>query len=88
MNGPDSDKGKSARQMLVDTVEAVGGVRPNPDGTYSPVGDPDWIDLADAYLSACQECGREPRIVEAEKEEVEAVCACSSTGSGSRAEWN
>ena len=69
-----SNEGKSSRQMLMDTVEAVGGVRPNQDGTYSPLGDPDWIDLADAYLTACHECGREPKIVAAEEEEVEVAC--------------
>ena len=74
MNGPDYNKGKSARQMLMETVEAAGGVRPNPDGTYSPVGDPDWIDLADAYLTACHECGREPKIVAPEEGYLEVAC--------------
>lgn len=74
MHGSESTQGKSARQMLMDTVEAAGGVRPNPDGTYSPVGDPDWIDLADAYLTACHQCGHEPKIVAAEEEEFEVAC--------------
>lgn len=66
--------GTSSRQMLIATVEAVGGVRPNPDGTYSPLGDTDWIDLADAYLTACHECGREPMIVALEQNDLEVAC--------------
>lgn len=53
---------------LVDTVTDTGGVYENPDGTHSPVGDPDWVDLADVYLAACAVLGIEPRVSENEED--------------------
>lgn len=52
----------TARERLISTIEATGGVIAYEDGTFGPVGDPEWIDLGDAYVSACEEAGREPRI--------------------------
>jgi hypothetical protein len=57
---------KPASVMLIETVESTGGVISYEDGTHAPAGDPDWIDLGDAYLRACLEHGREPVIVREE----------------------
>jgi len=51
-----------ALKRLVDTIDATGGVVRFPDGFYAPVGDLDWIDLADAYLAACAALGQRPKI--------------------------
>jgi hypothetical protein len=40
---------------LCSTVENLGGVYQNPDGTFSPAGDPEWIDLGEAYIVAVEE---------------------------------
>jgi hypothetical protein len=42
----------AACRALVATIDATGGIERNEDGTDSPMGDPDWIDLADAYNAA------------------------------------
>jgi len=51
---------KDAAQRLIDTVNATGGLVGFVDGTHAPQGDPDWIDLGDAYLTACAEKGVSP----------------------------
>src|SRR5690606_31129624 len=51
---------KDATQLLIDTINATGGLLLRPDGTQAPLGDPDWLDLADAYLAACTEKGIDP----------------------------
>lgn len=57
---------------LCNTVEATGGLIALEDGAFAPVGDPDWIDLADVYLAACEVVGRTPKIdVELEGDESE-----------------
>lgn len=48
---------------LCDTIEATGGVRREASGHVAPVADPDWIDLGEAYLAACEVLGRKPKIV-------------------------
>lgn len=53
---------RSAAALLVATIEATGGVAQQSDGTYTPVGDEDWVDLADAYLAACRELDRKPMV--------------------------
>jgi hypothetical protein len=65
--GPDSgssgEPGKnSAIARLISTIESTGGVVGYEDGTFGPVGDPDWIDLGDAYVAACNEAGRLPMV--------------------------
>lgn len=50
----------SAAQRLLDTINATGGCLQYPDGTVAPQGDPDWIDLGEAYLAACAELGAVP----------------------------
>lgn len=67
MKTPDAEKALTA---LCDTIEATGGVKLNEDGTYSPEGEPDWIDLADAYLIACAALDRSPKIVAADGEPI------------------
>jgi len=51
---------------LCDTIDAAGGLEHADDddvnGRLVPVGDPDWIDLAEVYLAACDVLGREPLI--------------------------
>jgi len=54
-----SDTRKSA-ELLVATIEATGGVVQLTDGTVAPQGDPEWIDLGEAYLLACAELQRLP----------------------------
>jgi hypothetical protein len=56
-----SGKKKSA-ELLVATIEATGGLRQFRDGTVAPQGDPEWIDLGEAYLLACAELQRLPVI--------------------------
>lgn len=50
----------TAAERLVSTINATGGAISYPDGTTAPMGDPDWIDLGDAYLAACSELGQDP----------------------------
>lgn len=52
---------------LIRTVEATGGVEKNEDGTYSPLADPDWLDLGDTYIEACEAIGREPKVAKDEE---------------------
>lgn len=57
-----------ALQEFIDAIEATGGVRATPKG-YVPVADEDWIDLGEAYMSACEAIGREPK-------EEKTLCEC------------
>lgn len=52
----------SPLETFIQTIEATGGISENEDGTFSPLADPDWIDLADAYLLACDQLKRPPKI--------------------------
>jgi hypothetical protein len=63
---------RSALDALIDTIEATGGCVRDEDGHVAPEGDPDWIDLGDAYVLACTAIGRTPRIVETQ-EEIEEI---------------
>ena len=60
---PDDDTLAEAACRLINTVEATGGIVLNEDGTYSCVGDPEWIDLADAYVLACEAFGLKSKVV-------------------------
>ena len=51
-----------ALRKFVETIEATGGVFDTGDGTLAPVGDPEWIDLGEAYIEACAELGRDPKM--------------------------
>jgi hypothetical protein len=63
-----SDAVPAALVSFIGTIEATGGCSCE-DGLLVPVGDPDWIDLADAYLRACAAIGRTPLIDRTEDEE-------------------
>jgi hypothetical protein len=53
---------QDAAQLLVDAINAAGGVRSLPNGCYAPERDPQWSDLGDAYIAACSELGLVPLI--------------------------
>jgi len=55
-----------ALRKFVDAVNATGGLVVNDAGETAPAADEDWIDLADAYLAACEALGVEPWNVERE----------------------
>lgn len=63
---------KTASERLIDTINVTGGVIQFPNGTFGPAGDPDWIDLGDVYLAACEENGVKPLIVPDEEDGEEA----------------
>lgn len=62
-------KRPSALDRLISAIEVTGGLIAYENGTYAPYADPDWIDLGDAYLAACEELGREPLIPNDERNE-------------------
>jgi hypothetical protein len=45
-----------------DTIEAAGGVARDQQGLHGPVGDPEWVDLGEAYRDACLALDRLPKI--------------------------
>lgn len=49
-----------ALQALVSTINATGGVEQAIETT--PAADPEWVDLGEAYLLACEALGVEPEI--------------------------
>lgn len=51
----------AALRLFVQTINATGGLThgENP-GELVPVADEEWLDLADAYLAACEALGVEP----------------------------
>lgn len=51
-------------KQLISAIEASGGVIKCEGGLYAPVADTDWIDLGEAYIAACAELGRQPKITE------------------------
>ena len=57
-----SDAVRAALDGFIETIEAVGGCLLNEAGVLAPVGDPEWTDLADAYVRACNAIGRIPQI--------------------------
>jgi hypothetical protein len=57
----------TAEQVLKDlvaTINATGGLIQESDGTYVPLADPEWFDLAYVYLDACETLGLDPKIAE------------------------
>ena len=46
----------NALMRLIETIEATGGL----DCDGYPLGDPEWVDLGDAYLDACAVIERTP----------------------------
>jgi hypothetical protein len=57
-----NDAAPKALRVFVDTINATGGVVKFEDGTHAPEVDREWIDLGEAYISACGELGIEPQI--------------------------
>ena len=53
---------RAALDGFIETIEAVGGCLLNEAGVLAPVGEPEWTDLADAYVRACNAIGRIPQI--------------------------
>jgi hypothetical protein len=51
---------KDAAQQLIEAVNAAGGLISLPNGLWAPVGDSEWIELAEAYFQACLEKGVQP----------------------------
>lgn len=49
-------------ENLISTVELTGGVSIDGEGAH-PVGDPDWVDIGDAYVEACHAVGRKVKAV-------------------------
>jgi hypothetical protein len=77
---PPADAMRAAPEAFIATIEATGGcIRPGradvgtPDQEMielendrpAPAADEDWLDLADAYLLACRDLGREPMVQDA-----------------------
>ena len=57
---------KDALVEFCKDIEQTGGIEPyyeDKEGTYAPVADNEWIDLAETYLKACKALGRKPMIV-------------------------
>lgn len=53
---------KAALLEFVQAIEATGGVVMDEQGYVTLVVDEDWIDLGEAYLSACKALRREPNV--------------------------
>ena len=68
-DGP-PDAVRAALHEFIKTIEATGGCVRDEGDTVVPAGDPDWLDLADAYLRACKALGRAPRIRRPDAEEI------------------
>ena len=49
------------------TTLPTGGVERDEMGLYAPVGDPDWVDLGEAYLDACLALDRLPKLAKEEE---------------------
>ena len=54
---------RAALDAFIDTIEATRRLHPRRGRTVAPEGDPDWIDLGEAYVRACTAIGRTPLIV-------------------------
>lgn len=58
----DHENMRKALMHLVLTIDSTGGITEHTnkeDG--GPVADPEWLDLTEAYLLACETLGREPK---------------------------
>lgn len=68
-------KARSANQLLINTIDATGGLDGSDPGCLVPVADEDWHDLADAYLKACAEEGVDPVVSVSPPDADEPSCA-------------
>lgn len=66
-NRVSTKKLKEALKLFCEDIDSTGGVTMNAKGFYSPLGDPDWLNLADSYMKACQALGRKPFVREPEE---------------------
>jgi hypothetical protein len=80
------DAVREALHGFIETIEAAGGCCRDEGDTVTPAGDPDWLDLADAYLRACRALGREPWICGPEPEAIEDAGDLKPAGSRDKAE--
>ena len=53
---------QDAADLLIEAIEASGGITRIGKGLYGPVADSDWTDLAQVYLVACIEKCVDPLI--------------------------
>lgn len=60
-----------AMQEVCDAIDAAGGLVPDAEGSgmLAPKGCDKWVDLASAYVAACEALGRTPVIEESGEEE-------------------
>lgn len=78
---PPPAKGKSVTAMrdalldFVSTIETTGGIQSDPEGpgTDVPVGDTEWVDLAESYKAACAALGRAPKRTDNRNDEEDDV---------------
>lgn len=47
---------------FIDAIEVTGGVIQQENGICYPVADPEWSDLANIYLRACEVAGTQPMV--------------------------
>lgn len=63
---------ESVLRDLVKAVNVTGGVAKGDPSfslpVYAPLADPDWLDMGDVYMKACQVLKKRPRIVKSEDE--------------------
>ena len=59
-----SQIGERALEAFVETINATGGVLMVDGKLDGCAGDEEWLDLADAYMTACNALGRDPVIQE------------------------
>ncbi len=59
---------RSALDTFIQTIEVTGGCIRDDYQIVAPAGDPDWTDLADAYVRDCTAIGRTPLIAASEDE--------------------
>jgi hypothetical protein len=64
-----TDAVRAALDGFIEAIESTGGCFRNEGGVLTPVGDPDWTDLGDAYVRACAAIGRTPLIAPPEDDE-------------------
>jgi hypothetical protein len=55
-----TSKMAAALKALVDAINATGGLVSSGPVSVAPAADPEWVDLGDAYLLACEALGVTP----------------------------
>lgn len=53
---------REAAQLLVDTINSTGGLVRDPRDGLVPAGAPEWLDLSDAHIAACEALGVEVKV--------------------------